>query len=987
MDHSRGQTDEESRRILTEVDQAVNMLYTATGYIEDSQRKDIEKRLKNFKQMPNSWVHSIYFLYNSKNNYTLFYACSILENMLQTQWNSVEERMRVKLRQLVFTFLLERNPPHFVLTKLIKILIDIGKLDWPERYPDFLQHVLHTVTNPQYQHFGVLALQILTEEFTTNNTRQSVPVTGDRQRQLLDTFLLHVPSIVSAMSTMLSNIYGHFQTLSVDPVQFASQASQLSPQCEKLFESYQTLVPLCASHDANRVGIELHNNKFLEMSFSILEKFPVLQCSTTAIATINTLLSVKLVTPSIEQRIFSIIQQMLTVIQHVTDQPNQSRMLLKDKNEHYFKQINLFFECLFTNHIKRLENNNTFPMKALLDLLLKYTINQPSVSCFLNTLLIWEVFSDYIQEMNDASAVLSGNNFAKSSELYNAVLVELASTILQRTIFIRNPGLFQSLDADTLGDLEQWVPDRNEDKSEGDADTKALLHEVGNAEASKLAMSNLVLLAHSEIDVYLGVNVTLLRILVGIEKVGIHIIPVLVNHLSEAIGVCKPLLQPSGQNAAAARNSDVQAALHDLSTIIYVFTSGIYCLNASFISSLDVGFNIFKTLVDLGLKISNNRLFTRGNHIAKILTSILECITLFSHWLKTLIEFADVQDESIRANVKQYQNALPAVLQDIARMFSSGIDTTIAPAPIPILRAHLKVFRALVVNTNLTTTLAPMLFEVFKVVWKAVDGLPLEVKVEAGVIVSNAVLANCNFVRALNPHANCADASGNSLLVSYGHMIAPVVGKIGSAAQEARTKSSIDRLKMVRVRQSLSQLTGICKSMVGRDVKDRLVVASIVKAVMSDAGDILNICLRQQQIHNRDIPDSNFAKHQMNSIKHKLAFNIATAKDILVFFNSAVNGLRRELGVELLGTIINGIIELFRSSAQMAASSMTGTIGNDGTGNVNDGSMAHQLQIGIQSKNRTMILLVKSLLAFLATVLEEPHKALHSLHNPIYNLV
>ena len=212
-------------------------------------------------------------------------------------------------------------------------------------------------------------------------------------------------------------------------------------------------------------------------------------------------------------------------------------------------------------------------------------------------------------------------------------------------------GLFQSLDADTLGDLEQWVPDRNEDKSEGDADTKALLHEVGNAEASKLAMSNLVLLAHSEIDVYLGVNVTLLRILVGIEKVGIHIIPVLVNHLSEAIGVCKPLLQPSGQNAAAARNSDVQAALHDLSTIIYVFTSGIYCLNASFISSLDVGFNIFKTLVDLGLKISNNRLFTRGNHIAKILTSILECITLFSHWLKTLIEFADVQDETIRANV------------------------------------------------------------------------------------------------------------------------------------------------------------------------------------------------------------------------------------------------------------------------------------------------------------------------------------------------
>ena len=79
-------------------------------------------------------------------------------------------------------------------------------------------------------------------------------------------------------------------------------------------------------------------------------------------------------------------------------------------------------------------------------------------------------------------------------------------------------------------------------------------------------------------------------------------------------------------------------------------------------------------------------------------------------------------------------------------------------------------------------------------------------------------------------------------------------------------------------------------------------------------------------------------------------------------------------------------MELFKSTANAAASNMTGVIGG-GAGVVNDGSMVNQLHIGLQTKNNTMILLVKSLLSFLATVLEEPHKALRSLHSPIYNLV
>ena len=64
-----------------------------------------------------------------------------------------------------------------------------------------------------------------------------------------------------------------------------------------------------------------------------------------------------------------------------------------------------------------------------------------------------------------------------------------------------------------------------------------------------------------------------------------------------------------------------------------------------------------------------------------------------------------------KENIKQYKDSLPPILHALAELFSCGIDTTIAPAPIPILRAHLKLFEALVINTNLTPEISPMLFK------------------------------------------------------------------------------------------------------------------------------------------------------------------------------------------------------------------------------------------------------------------------------------
>ena len=145
--------------------------------------------------------------------------------------------------------------------------------------------------------------------------------------------------------------------------------------------------------------------------------------------------------------------------------------------------------------------------------------------------------------MNDAAAVVGGSNFKNNSELYHQCLMQFSSNLLERTLFVRNHNnLFQSLDTDSFGALEHWVPDtKNEEDDSADIGSKKTSSYAQNysynTDNSKLRTAELVLNSHSEVDIYLGVNVTLLRNLVVIEKVGSHLIPGLVTYLSEAINM------------------------------------------------------------------------------------------------------------------------------------------------------------------------------------------------------------------------------------------------------------------------------------------------------------------------------------------------------------------------------------------------------------------------------------------------------------------
>ena len=59
-------------------------------------------------------------------------------------WVSLEVSEKAELRHFLMDHLLRCHAsyPPFIQNKIIKVLVFIGRYDWPHHYPEFLSHVL-----------------------------------------------------------------------------------------------------------------------------------------------------------------------------------------------------------------------------------------------------------------------------------------------------------------------------------------------------------------------------------------------------------------------------------------------------------------------------------------------------------------------------------------------------------------------------------------------------------------------------------------------------------------------------------------------------------------------------------------------------------------------------------------------------------------------------------------------------------------------------
>uniref|UniRef100_A0A8B9H1M6 Exportin 6 n=1 Tax=Astyanax mexicanus TaxID=7994 RepID=A0A8B9H1M6_ASTMX len=132
----------------------------------NDRKREIEELLNSFAGQPGSWRHCLYFLSNSRNEYVMMYSLTVFENLVNKMWVGVASEDKAELRSCLPKLLLSQHAllPFFIRNKLCKVIVDIGRQDWPMFYHDFFSNTLQLVQSPSLAPLGLVLLKMTSEE-------------------------------------------------------------------------------------------------------------------------------------------------------------------------------------------------------------------------------------------------------------------------------------------------------------------------------------------------------------------------------------------------------------------------------------------------------------------------------------------------------------------------------------------------------------------------------------------------------------------------------------------------------------------------------------------------------------------------------------------------------------------------------------------------------------------------------------------------------
>lgn len=72
----------------------------------------------------------------------------IFQSLINKQWVGFDGQHKLEIRSTLNRFLLEHHNrvPTYIRNKLVKLVVDIGRIDWPHFYPDFFSSILQVHT-------------------------------------------------------------------------------------------------------------------------------------------------------------------------------------------------------------------------------------------------------------------------------------------------------------------------------------------------------------------------------------------------------------------------------------------------------------------------------------------------------------------------------------------------------------------------------------------------------------------------------------------------------------------------------------------------------------------------------------------------------------------------------------------------------------------------------------------------------------------------
>ncbi|XP_014398437.1 PREDICTED: exportin-6 [Myotis brandtii] len=459
----------------------------------NERKREIEELLNNFAQQVGAWRFCLYFLSSTRNDYVMMYSLTVFENLINKMWLGVPSQDKMEIRSCLPKLLLAHHKtlPYFVRNKLCKVIVDIGRQDWPMFYHDFFTNILQLIQSPVTTPLGLIMLKTTSEELACPREDLSVARKEELRKLLLD----QVQTVLGLLTGILESVWDkHSVTAATPPpsptsgesgdllsnlLQSPSSAKLLNQPipildveseyiCSLALECLAHLfswIPLSASitpsllttifHFA-RFGCDIRARKMASVNGS--SQNCVLgqergRLGVLAMSCINELMSKNCVPMEFEEYLLRMFQQTFYLLQKITKDNNAHtvKSRLEELDESYIEKFTDFLRLFVSVHLRRIESYSQFPVVEFLTLLFKYTFHQPTHEGYFSCLDIWTLFLDYLtskikSRLGDKEAVLNR---------YEDALVLLLTEVLNRIQFRYNQAQLEELDDETLDDDQQ----------------------------------------------------------------------------------------------------------------------------------------------------------------------------------------------------------------------------------------------------------------------------------------------------------------------------------------------------------------------------------------------------------------------------------------------------------------------------------------------------------------------------------------------------
>ncbi|XP_058829233.1 exportin-6-A isoform X2 [Topomyia yanbarensis] len=174
---------------LLSIEALVNEFYHPST--SNVRKHTIEGHLQQFQRAPHAWALCLHNLNQFNNQYFWFFNVSTVEVTISQRWLSLEEIRRSQIRDSLWaTFAgFSHDIPGLQRDKIAQLVALVGKRQFPEEHPDYMNQVLELLKSKFT--LGITLLRATSDEISSTKA----DITSDRQKYLSYCVSMYLPSV------------------------------------------------------------------------------------------------------------------------------------------------------------------------------------------------------------------------------------------------------------------------------------------------------------------------------------------------------------------------------------------------------------------------------------------------------------------------------------------------------------------------------------------------------------------------------------------------------------------------------------------------------------------------------------------------------------------------------------------------------------------------------------------------------------------------